>query len=106
MVVVPTRLVPGTLLGAAFACVGLETGLLTSALLHARVAIPTHWACLPLFAVALLYVRHIWREGVHKHPVRRITALPPRLQAVIFSMCLVIGLGAGAMLVIETVRGL
>lgn len=106
MAVIPTRLVPGTLLAAAFGCIGLETGLLMSMLFPSRAAIPTHWACLPLFALALLYVRHVWRDGVHRHPVRRITALPPRLQAVIFSLCLVTGLGAGAMLVIGTIKGL
>ncbi len=102
MAVLPTRLVPGALLAAAFICVGAETGLLISALLHTRTAIPTHWACLPMFALALLYVRHIWRDGVHTHPVRRISALPPRLQAVIFGLCLGIGLSTGAVIVFAT----
>ena len=98
MVLLPTRLVPGALLGAAFACVGLETGLLTAALQHQGPLLPTHWACLPIFAVALLYVRFIWRDGAHRHPVRCITALSPRSQAVIFSLCLGIGLSTGAFL--------
>ncbi len=102
MAVIPTRLVPGTFLALAFACVGIETGLLTSALVHARPSLPTHWACLPVFALAILYVRYVWRDGVHKHPVRRITALPPRLQALIFALCLGLGLGAGALMVFGT----
>jgi hypothetical protein len=40
MAVIPTRLVPGTLLAATFGCIGLETGLLMSALLPSRAAIP------------------------------------------------------------------
>lgn len=98
MAVLPTRLFPGTLLAAVFACIGLETGLLVAALKHQGTLIPTHWACLPLFALALMYVRHIWRDGAHKHPVRCITALSPRSQAVIFGLCLGIGLSAGAAL--------
>ena len=98
MAVLPTRLLPGIVLAAAFACIGLETGLLVSALRHQGAMVPTHWFCLPLFALALLYVRHIWRDGAHRHPVRCITALSPRSQAVIFGLCLGIGLSAGAIL--------
>ncbi len=98
MVLLPTRLVPGALLGGTFACVGLETGMLAAALRHQGTLLPTHWAFLPFFALALLYVRHIWRDGAHRHPVRCITALSPRSQAVIFSLCLGIGLSTGAFL--------
>ena len=103
MALLPTRFAPGALLAAAFACIGLQTGLLVCAFLHAQTSIPTHWACLPLFAIALLYVRLIWRDGEHKHPVRCITALPPRLQAVIFGSCLGIGLGTGAIIALVAI---
>jgi hypothetical protein len=98
MAVLPTRLVPGAIMGAAFACVGLETGLLNAVFLRGHAAIPTHWICGPLFALALFYVRHIWRDGAHTHPVRCITALSPRLQAVIFTLCLATGFTAGALI--------
>jgi len=103
MAVLPTRLIPGAFLALVFTCVGLETGLLISAFIHASTAIPTHWACLPLFALALFYLRHTWRAGVHTHPVRRISALPPRLQVLIFTLCLVIGLGTAAVLALGPV---
>jgi hypothetical protein len=99
----PTRFVPGLLLGAAFACVGIETGLLVSALLHKPTAVPTHWVALPVFAIALIYVRKIWRDGFHQHPIRRITALSPRSQAIIFVVCLGIGLSAGAVIALSTI---
>ncbi len=102
MAVIPTRLVPGAFLALLFVCLGLETGLLIAALRHEGPLIPTHWSCLLLFALALLYLRHVWRDGAHRHPVRCITALSPRLQAVIFGLCLGIGLSAGVMLTFAT----
>jgi hypothetical protein len=103
--ILPTRLIPGAILGAFFACIGIETGLLTSALLRSHTLLPTHWLCIPLFGLALLYVRRIWHHGRHQHPVRGITALSPRLQAVIFGSCLGMGLGTGAVIVFATLHG-
>lgn len=100
--ILPTRFVPGALLAGAFSCIGVETGLLTSALLDSHQVVLTHWAALPLFALALLYARKIWRDGFHVHPIRRITALSPRSQAVIFVVCLGIGLSAGAVIALAT----
>lgn len=102
MAVLPTRLVPGLILAAAFGCIGLETGWLVAALRSQSAVIPSQWCALPLFALALFYVRYIWRDGAHRHPVRCITALSPRSQAVIFGMCLGIGLSAGAILSLVT----
>src|SRR5512141_662679 len=100
--VLPTRFVPGAILAAAFACVGIETGLLLSGIVRPEPLLPTHWACVPLFALAWVYVRKIWCEGHHRHPIRRITALSPRSQALIFALCLGIGLSTGALLTFAT----
>ncbi len=91
------------LVAAVLASIGLETGLLMAAIRHQATLIPAHWACLPFFALALWYVRYVWRDGAHRHPVRCITALSPRSQAVIFGLCLGIGLSTGAILSFEAI---
>lgn len=95
----PNRLVPGLAFAAIFAGIGAQAGYLSTHLLHPSQLRAAHLLFVPLFGLAIWYVRHIWRYGVHKDPVRRVTALPPRLQAVLFGCCLALGLLAGAALV-------
>ncbi len=95
----PNRLVPGLAFAAVFAGIGADVGYLGAHLLHPARFHATHLLFLPLFGAALWYVRQIWCHGVHRDPVKGLTALPPRLQAVIFAFCLALGLLAGVALV-------
>lgn len=95
----PNRLVSGLAFAALFAGVGAEMGYLGAQLLHPAQLHHAHLLFLPAFGAAVWYVRQIWCHGVHTDPVKRLTALPPRLQAVLFACCLALGVLAGAALV-------
>jgi hypothetical protein len=95
-IALPTRIISGAVFASVFTGIGLGVGYACANLLHTNKAQLAHLVSLPLFIGAVWYVRQVWRFGSHSDPDSRITALPPRLQAVIFGGCLGLGLVLGA----------
>ena len=88
-------MMPGAVLGTVFIAVGMEVGFGFPMIFHSGRERTVQLACLALFCICAWYVRRIWRDGAHLDPVSRISAVSPRLQAVIFGACLGVGLVVG-----------
>ena len=95
-VALPTRMVSGAIVSATFAVVGSGLGFGLPVVVHSGEGIATPAISLALFLTCAWYISAIWRRGVHRDPASRVRALSPRLQAVIFAICLGLGLVVGA----------
>ncbi len=100
LVVIPTRIIPGVILAALFCFVGIGTGFgAATAFVHSAHFRWPHLICMPLFALAVLYIRGAWRGESEAEAVGEAVALSPKIMAVMFSLCLLVGLGTGIMIV-------
>jgi hypothetical protein len=62
----------------------------------------THIAFLPLLAVVLLVIRSLWRKTDNATSAAEMLRASPRLLAVLFTICLLVGFSVGILL--ATVR--
>ena len=106
LVIIPTRIIPGFLLGFGFIFVGLGTGFTCCSLLlnPSQTRLP-HFICPPLFLLALHYLRQVWRTRGEPDALSEAAALSPRLMVVLFGVCLLTGLGCGALMAYTVAQG-
>jgi len=103
LVIIPTRIIPGVLAAACFSSVGIGSGFAAAVpFLQPGKFRVAHLIFLPVLLVALLFIRNLWRHHESTDAASEITAVSPRLLAVIFCLCLAVGISAGVMMVYAT----
>ena len=96
--IIPTRIIPGCLLGGLFAGIGLFSSAAVSISLAQHRFRPISLIALPLLAVTIWFIAHVWRRRSGSTTASQATSLSPRLLAGILAVSLVVGLVTGSML--------
>ena len=97
LIVIPTRIIPGCLLGCLFGGIGLFSSAGVSIMLAQHRFLPVSLVGLPLMAFAIWFIVHVWKRGTASASASRVTSLSPRLLAGILCFSLLVGLVTGAM---------
>jgi hypothetical protein len=97
IIVVPTRIIPGCLLGGLFAGIGLFSSAGVSIMIAQHRFAPLSLAAAPLLAFAIWFIHHVWRRGAATANVSKVTSLSPRLLSVILLVSLLVGVATGIM---------
>jgi len=97
LIIIPTRIIPGCLLGGLFAGIGMFNAIGASILISQHRFIPISLLGLPFLGFAIWLIINVWQQGGTVQSVTRATRVSPRLLAIILGVCLLVGLVTGSM---------
>lgn len=93
LIIIPTRIVPGCVIGAGVAGAGMFPGLVAGVMFTAPSKLKViHLLAIPLFVGAVWLIRSAWKKDSSDS---KVAELSPRLFAIICTVCFGVGFGTG-----------
>ncbi len=91
--IIPTRIIPGCIIGAGVAAAGMFPGLVAGIAFTSPSKLKAvHLLAIPLLAGVAWLIRSAWKKDAGD---KKVAELSPRLFAVICTVCLVVGFATG-----------
>jgi hypothetical protein len=98
ILIIPTRIFPALIAGSVFCFVGIGTGYVaTVPFMQPGHLKWVHLIFVPVFACCVHFIWKLWGANNSSSAAAQITAVSPRILAVLASACIIVGLCVGGL---------